>query len=167
MENTKLQLLPCEQKHLPVLMTWVKTESQCQQWGGPFFRYPFDARSFAEDCSWRELPSFVVQDSGGELLAFGQYYARLDRCHLSRLIVAPAARGRGIGKGLIKQLALRGCCDLKLDQCSLFVLKENLAAQVLYEKLGFQQMEYPEPFDGLELCYYMAAAAKEMLEMEV
>ncbi|WP_160151752.1 N-acetyltransferase [Microbulbifer sp. ALW1] len=167
METHRLQLAACTQEHIPVLMKWIQSETQCREWGGPFFRYPFDTQSFAEDCSWQKLPSFVLQGVAGKLLAFGQFYRRLERCHLGRLIVAPEARGCGIGKSLIRLLAKQGCNALATDQCSLFVLKNNRPAQALYEKIGFQRRDYPEPFEGLELCHFMTASAKEILEMEI
>lgn len=160
------RLVPFHQKHLPKLMSWIGSQQQCTQWGGPGFRYPFDSQSFSEDCRWKELPSFALENAQGELLAFGQFYNRLDHCHLGRLIVAPSARGRGVGKQLVRGLAAQGREALHFTQCSLFVLKNNSAAKALYEKLGFEVCDYPETVDWLDECHYMTAPVEKLLEVE-
>lgn len=106
-------------------MSWLPDRQQCQQWGGPHFRFPFNRASFLEDCHWPELPSYVFQDNGGELLAFGQFYQHLGRCHLARLIVSPNHRGAGLGSALVTQLAQIGIRALQVTECSLFVLRTN------------------------------------------
>jgi|GEM_PF-657511 len=163
-QKSALVFAPFSEKHLAQLMTWIQSETQCRQWGGPQFRYPFDRESFSEDCRWRELPSFVLEDSAGRALAFGQYYNRLDCCHLGRLVVAPDARGCGLGCELIANLVARGCRDMKLEQSSLFVLKDNQIALALYEKLGYRKRTYPEPMEWLDMCHYLVAPANKVLE---
>ncbi|WOX07209.1 GNAT family N-acetyltransferase [Microbulbifer pacificus] len=159
-------LIPFKEKYLAALMGWIDSEVDCRQWGGPEFRYPFDTQSFSTDSRWRELPSFVVLDAQGEPLAFGQFYRRLNCCHLGRLIVAPHARGRGVGQQLIRQLAAQAKEVLRLEQCSLFVLKNNRAAKALYEKMGFEVCSYPEEMEWLDMCHYMVAPMQKLLVME-
>ena len=156
-EQALCQLVPFDIAHLPELMRWIDSEQACRQWGGPWFQYPFDTPSFARDCRLQELPTFVLEDECRRLLAFGQYYNRLDCCHLGRLIVSPDIRGAGLGTQLITDLVAHGCAALKLDRCSLFVLKDNPRALALYEKLGFRKRDYPEPEQGLEICHYLVA----------
>ncbi|WP_444929263.1 GNAT family N-acetyltransferase [Microbulbifer sp. SSSA002] len=63
-----------------------------------------------------------------DVLAFGQYYQHLGRGHLSRLIVSPNHRGAGLGRALVVQLAQTGTRALDAIECSLFVLRTNLAS---------------------------------------
>ena len=58
-------------------MKWFSCEREIRQWAGPEFRYPLLNRQ-------------------GLLIGFGQYYLRLERCHLSRLVINPDSRGQGI-----------------------------------------------------------------------
>ena len=163
MQVADLAFTRFSETHLSQLMGWIDSEAQCRQWGGPRFRFPFDARSFTEDCCWRELPSFVLEDAAGCAVAFGQYYNRLDCCHLGRLIVAPAVRGLGVGRQLIFRLVAQGCREFGLNRSSLFVLKNNQRALALYEKLGYRKQTYPEPVEWLDMCHYLVAPAKEIL----
>ncbi|WP_226704593.1 GNAT family N-acetyltransferase [Microbulbifer elongatus] len=150
-------LIPFDEDFIPEIMSWVDSEQACRLWAGSWFEYPFNRQSFSRDCRWQDLPTYVLQDDNGQLLAFGQYYNRLDCCHLARLIVSPKSRGAGIGKQLVAKLVSYGSGELKLQRASLFVLKSNPLALALYEKLGFRISAYPEPEEGLEICHYMVA----------
>jgi len=157
--ESQMKLEPANSEHLQALMTWLPDLRQCRQWGGPAFRFPFTAQTFIEDCRWPDLPSCVLVNEQGEPLAFGQYYKRLDRCHLGRLIVSPEHRGTGLGRTLVIELSRKGCRELNTSECSLFVLKDNAPARALYRKLGFEFADYPERHEWLEGCDYMIAAA--------
>lgn len=157
------RLEPAEDEQLATLMSWLPDRWQCLKWGGPQFRYPFTEQTFFEDCRWRELPSHALVNAERELLGFGQYYGRLGRCHLGRLIVSPQHRGAGLGKALVTKLVQQGCSQLDARECSLFVLKDNTPAQKLYKKLGFQEAEYPEPHDWLAGCNYMIAPSENFI----
>ena len=88
----------------------------------------FDLNSFKSDLKLDSLKSFSLVSVEGNLLAFGQYYLRLDKCHLGRLIVNPNFRGQGIASHLIQKLGVLGKTELKTDSCSLFVLGHNKSA---------------------------------------
>jgi len=139
--------------HLLEIMSWFPSRESCQIWGGPEFRFPFTAQSFHADCHL-ELPSRVLLDGGGMLCGFGQYYLRAGRCHLARLAIAPARRGRGLGARLIELLSDEGRAALGVEHCSLFVSIANTTALALYERLGFARAAYPGdlPIPG---CHYM------------
>ena len=136
------------------LMSWFPTEEELSIWSGPGFRYPFDLSSFKKDLKLDTLKSFSLVSEEGDLLAFGQYYLRLERCHLGRLVVNPNIRGQGVSSHLIQKLSTLGKSDLKTDSCSLFVLGHNKSAIQAYTKLGFSMADYPDEIP-LENCFYM------------
>ncbi|KZK66257.1 GNAT family N-acetyltransferase [Shewanella baltica] len=136
------------------IMSWFSTEEELSIWSGPNFRYPFDLSSFKSDLKLDSLKSFSLVSVEGNLLAFGQYYLRLDKCHLGRLIVNPNFRGQGIASHLIQKLGVLGKTELKTDSCSLFVLGHNKSAIQAYTKLGFSMADYPDEIP-LEDCLYM------------
>jgi ribosomal protein S18 acetylase RimI-like enzyme len=136
------------------LMSWFSTEEELSIWSGPDFRYPFDLSSFKSDLKLDSLKSFSLISTEGNLLAFGQYYLRLGRCHLGRLVVNPNLRGQGIASHLIQKLSVLGKSDLNTDSCSLFVLGHNKSAIQAYTKLGFSIADYPDEIP-LDNCFYM------------
>ncbi|CAH9053703.1 hypothetical protein PSECIP111951_02422 [Pseudoalteromonas holothuriae] len=136
------------------LMTWFDSEQTLSEWSGPGFRYPFNLQTFKADLQLNELQCCALVDDNNELLAFGQYYLRLGRCHLARLVVSPLQRGKGLAKSLMLELCKRGLQSLKVRESSLFVYEYNQSAIKAYEKFGFVITPYPEEM-ALDGCVYM------------
>jgi len=149
-----MKLLQPTDKHLLEMMNWFSNEQDIINWSGPNFRYPLKLSSFVEDLKLSTLSSFSLVSSDSEFLAFGQYYQRLDKCHLCRLIINPGFRGKGIVSELIQKLCYLGIIDLKVTECSLFVMKDNGPAIKAYQKVGFSLVNYPDKIP-LEKCLYM------------
>lgn len=152
-----MKLIEATPGHLREMMGWFPDAAACRMWGGPEFRFPFTEATFLEDSRWESLASHALVDDDGALLAFGQFYPRAGRCHLGRLAVAPAHRGRGLGHRLVGGLAELGCRRLGRTECSLFVVPENRVALQLYEKLGFRLETYPGEGPVLEGFEYRVA----------
>jgi ribosomal protein S18 acetylase RimI-like enzyme len=144
----ELRLVKGAPEHVAAIMAWFPERRSCLVWGGPRFRFPFTPATFAEDTRADSLPTYVLASASGDVLAFGQYYLRIGRCHLARLAVAPSRRGTGLGRTLVASLAEIGVQDLGVSECSLFVLADNLPAVRLYEKLGFVRTAYPGPAEA-------------------
>ena len=149
-----MRLTQPSDEHFIQLMSWFSSENELCIWSGPNFRYPFELSSFKSDLNLNILKSFSLISSEGALLAFGQYYLRLGKCHLGRLVVNPSLRGQGIASHLISQLSVLGKSDLSTESCSLFVLGHNESAIQAYTKFGFSMADYPEKMP-LENCFYM------------
>lgn len=151
-----------DDRWLQELMSWFPDAHSCGLWAGPGFRFPFNEATFREDSRIDHLSSWGLPAADSSLGAFGQYYLRLGRCHLARLVVAPALRAQGIGGTLIRELCDRGCLELGTDSCSLFVLADNAPARQLYRRLGFAEVAYPEPSSMLEGSLYMVAPLDQL-----
>jgi len=149
-----MKLLQPTDKHLLEMMNWFSNEQDIINWSGPNFRYPLNFSSFVEDLKLSTLSSFSLVSTDSEFLAFGQYYQRLDKCHLCRLIINPCFRGKGIVSELIQKLCNLGIIDLKVTECSLFVMEDNGPAIKAYQKVGFSFVNYPDKIP-LEKCLYM------------
>jgi ribosomal protein S18 acetylase RimI-like enzyme len=141
-------------ENLIELMSWFATEEALSLWSGPNFSFTFELNNFKNNLKLESLSSFSLLSAQAELLGFGQYYLRLSKCHLCRLVINPSFRGRGIAAHLIEQLSIRGKADLKINACSLFVLKHNDSAIKAYQKLGFIFECYPEE-TSFKNCLYM------------
>lgn len=143
-------------EHLIELMSWFTTENELNLWSGPDFRFPYDLNSFKCDLKLENSASFSLLSKQAELLGFGQYYLRLGKCHLGRLVISPRCRGQGIAAHLIQQLCSKGNADLRTNGYSLFVLEHNYSAIKSYQKLGFTFESYPEEI-SLKNCLYMVS----------
>jgi len=152
-----VRLQPFEVNQLAELMSWFPDRHSCQTWGGPQFRFPFTEATFREDAMLDSLPTHALVEAGA-LVGFGQYYQRVGRCHLARLAVALALRGRGLGCRLVQELCRKGKAELGVESFSLFVLPDNDRALRLYQRLGFLAVRYPEPAPEFEGCIYMVAS---------
>jgi ribosomal protein S18 acetylase RimI-like enzyme len=152
-----MKLVHAAEAHLAQLMRWFPDQRSCAVWGGPEFRYPFTDQSFREDIRCN-LPSYALIGNNQELLGFGQYYLRAGRCHLARLAISPSHRGRALGVILVRELCQRGCSELQVTQCSLFVDPYNAPAIHLYNRLGFISLPYPEAAPQFDACTYMVAS---------
>jgi len=138
-----MDIVETRTEHLETLKTWFPDKRSVRQWGGPQFRHPFTHATFLEDMRWREVPGYSLLDDENRLVGFGQYYEREGRCHLARLVIDPARRGKGIGRYFIRGLMQIGMSDLGAEECSLFVMNSNQGAIRCYMSLQFVDTPYP------------------------
>lgn len=150
-----MNLVVATQTDIDHLMSWFPTERSVDIWGGPNFRYPFTAETFHEDVRWKEMDTFCLMDTSGDISAFGQMYERHGRINLARLVVAPGSRGQGIGQKLVAALIDEGRRIFSLPEFSLYVYHDNEQALACYRRMGFEEDEYPEDDELAESCIYM------------
>ena len=142
-------------------MRWFPDSDACHTWGGVEFRFPFTEITFREDAKLESLPTWALVGNDGTFVGFGQYYLRVGRCHLGRLVVAPNARGCGFGSMLVHELCKKGSVKLGVDSFSLFVHPGNESAVRLYQRLGFSAVPYPEKLPAARHYVYMVAPQLE------
>lgn len=152
-------------KDVEVLLTWFNNLHQMTYWGGPGMSFPVNTEQFIEQIQFQKKPSYALTDGRGELLAFGQFYRRLDRNHLGRLVVSPGKRGLGLGKLLVQELIVKATELQGHADTSLFVMRDNMPALSLYSSLGFIEHTYPEPLHSLLAnCAYMILEQNSLQE---
>ena len=154
-----MDLRPFDPAQQSALMRWFPDAVGVRTWGGPGFRHPFDERTFREDAKFDRMSSWALVAADGSLAAFGQYYPKLDRCHLARLAVAPSLRGRGVGRRLVHELCRVGGTALGVNAYSLFVYEGNTAALRLYRSLGFAEAPPIERFPAHAGILFMVATS--------
>ena len=153
---TDLKLASAQVDELGQLYSWFSNEPEISQWGGPGFEYPMSPEAFAAAVKVSELASFWLTDGDQNVLGFGQFYVRLGRHHLGRLVINPAYRSNGLGKLLVQKLIEQAHQQQQASGESLFVLRHNVAAIKCYQSLGFDFADYPEQIPGnLANCDYM------------
>jgi ribosomal protein S18 acetylase RimI-like enzyme len=143
---------------LQQVLGWFATARDLLYWGGPELTFPPELNRFKLQSKYHKSHSHVLR-LDHEVVAFGQYYNRLDRCHLGRLVVSPRHRGQRLGEQLIEQLLRHGQSQLNLAEASLFVLNDNRPAMRLYRRMGFVERPYPKPIP-LPNCIYMIRPEK-------
>ena len=82
----------------------------------------------------------TVVEFGGEVAAFANFY-RWEAggcCSIGNVIVAPEVRGRGIGRYLIEQMINLAFSKHQAVKVTVSCFNQNVAALLLYPKLGFQ-----------------------------
>lgn len=143
------------------IMGWFPDKESVILWGSPYTRYPLSKDTFFEDIYWERIVSCVARDDDGTLMGFGQFYPKLGRCHLARLVLNPAYRGRGLGVKFIGMLMKHGAAELGTSGFSLYVMTFNKPAYRCYKALGFHMAPYPHGDAKLENCVFMTAEAND------
>lgn len=139
------------------VMTWFPDKESVMLWGSPYTRAPLREDTFLEDIHWQRIESRAGRGDQGELLAFGQFYPKLGRCHLARLVVNPDFRRRGVGLAFISKLMEHGGEALGTRDFSLYVMTANKPAWHCYKSLGFNMRPYPHGDPHLDNCVFMVA----------
>jgi ribosomal protein S18 acetylase RimI-like enzyme len=155
MERDGWKLQESSRADMDQLMKWFGDAEAIKVWGGPRFGYPFSKSSFLRDCHWRKMPTYSLRNPEGDLAAFGQFYERLGRINLARLVVSPGMRGQGIGKRLIQGLLEAGRETYESSEYSLFVYRDNAAALQCYQSMGFEIADFPEDAPLQDECFYL------------
>lgn len=149
-----MDLVSSSETHIAELLTWFKTPQEIYTWGAITRLMSVD--EFTQHLRASHLNSYSLVDDEPDLHAFGQYYLRLNRLHLGRLVVNPEHRGKGLAKILITKLIDKAFEQQGAKEASLFVFRDNLAAYHCYQSLGFVEQEYPGGIPGnMQNCAYM------------
>lgn len=144
-------------EHAREIMGWFPDTRSVTRWGSPYTRYPLREETFFEDIYWSKINSRVAIGDDGQLLGFGQFYLKLGRCHLARLVINPDYRGRGLGEEFVAALMEHGSEQLGAPEFSLYVMSENKPAYNCYRALGFELAKWPDRDPQLENCVFMTA----------
>ena len=103
------------------------------------FSDPWSTRDFAE-CLASRVPFLVAEERGtGVLAGYAIAHVGGDEGEILNLGVAPAYRGRGLGRALVERMLAelrgRGARAVYLE-----VRESNVVARRLYESLGFAEV---------------------------
>ena len=147
-----------QQEHLATITGWLPDKDMCRRWAGEGLRFPMTPETLYNDLGLSQRTTRVLLDDAGALLAFGQYYNRLGRAHLARIIIRPDSRGRGVGRRFIELLMTEAVRSLNAKELSIFVDNQNRSVLPLYERLGFVEHPYPDSAPALASSLYMIAA---------
>jgi ribosomal protein S18 acetylase RimI-like enzyme len=104
-----------------------------------------------------DAPILVAEDTAGRVLGFAylethqDYFTGLFHAHVSILVVAGTAEGRGVGRALLS--AAEAWARERGDPfITLNVFAQNVRARALYERLGYgaETLRYVKPLDSAD-----------------
>jgi len=120
------------------IASWVPDAATCIRWAGARVAFPFDAAELPMLLFIAGCESYCLAEGEGAPLAFGQHWVLTPGAvHLGRIIVSPAARGRGVGRVLCQQLIGKAVQATGARVVTLRARRTNAAALALYTRLGF------------------------------
>ncbi len=139
-------LRPFAKEDFGRLISWVSSERSHVEWCAAFFRYPLDEAQLERYLESSKQPNgraiFVAETADGDAVGHGEIshlWPHLSS-RLSRVLVAPSQRRRGIGTSLVARALDFTFTEHGVDRIDLGVSKDNGAAIACYGKLGFRHV---------------------------
>jgi ribosomal-protein-alanine N-acetyltransferase len=121
------------------------------------FHDAWSRRMYLTDLAQNHLATYLVLRSHRpglpEVLAYGGFWLLAEEAHIATIASHPAWRGCGMGQWLLIGL-LDAAIERNVKRSTLEVRADNISAQRLYEKLGFEatglrKRYYRDGEDGL------------------
>ncbi|WP_386079112.1 GNAT family N-acetyltransferase [Vreelandella sp. F11] len=139
-----------EQIDYQTIAAWVTDQKSCARWAGPLVPFPFAAEKLPKLLAVKGGSSYCLSDSSNSCIGFGQFWAGKEGAvHIGRIIIAPEARGKGVGRLLCEQLIAKARQSTGSSTVTLRVYRDNHAAHSLYSSLGFFAIESESTSDLL------------------
>jgi len=139
-------LRPFAREDFGRLMSWVRSEQALVEWCAGFFHHPLDDAQLDRYLESSKQPNaraiWVAETSVGDPVGhveISQIWPYLSS-RLSRVLVAPGRRRRGIGSAMIAKAASFSFRQHHVSRIDLGVSASNSAAIACYEKLGFMHV---------------------------
>ncbi|XLZ69957.1 GNAT family N-acetyltransferase [Massilia sp. SR12] len=140
-----MHLRPANGPDFETIASWIPDAAAARRWAGPLLSYPFTAADLPAALAipgCQTSSHCLVDDYIETPLGFGQYWVfQADAVHLGRIIIAPDARGRGLGRALCQHLIEAALAGTQAKAVTLRAYRDNVAAVDLYESLGFAEVE--------------------------
>lgn len=167
-----MQVNPFKQKYIPEVLSWIKTEADMVQWAGSVFTWPLTQKQFREhiQANRQPVPSlypFVLIDRERALgyYELSRHCRNSNQAMLSRVIIKPRYRNRGLASFMINEALSYGFKNLNLNRIGLGVFDFNDSAIHCYTKAGFKLegtlRESARVGDSYWDCHLMSILRKE------
>jgi RimJ/RimL family protein N-acetyltransferase len=138
-----MKLIDFEPKHFPLLRSWLGSERELVQWGGPDLAYPLTDDQFEQMISeghtappkrlcWMGVTN---QDLAGHVQLALDWRNGVAR--IGRVMIAPNMRGQGFAVPLLKSAMEQAFSRPEIERTELNVYAWNAAAIRTYAKVGF------------------------------
>ena len=125
-----------------------------EQWPGLVKGSVLTHEEFPKILSLPSHFSFAMSEKGSLAFGFGQIWLSPNgKTNLVRILVAPAMRGKGLGKRLCALLLTEALRMPNVKLVSLRVRRNNLPAVAVYRSIGFHELEAESNADVLAMAY--------------
>lgn len=132
----ELSARPVEDRDIPTICAFARDAEELFFFF-PKAVFPLTPRQLREAIGQR-CDSTVVE-ADGEVAAFANFYRwGREGCAIGNVVVAPAARGLGIGRFLIEFMVELAFSKHGADEVTVSCFNRNVAGLLLYPKLGFK-----------------------------
>jgi RimJ/RimL family protein N-acetyltransferase len=144
--KARVTLHPFGREDFSRLISWLPTEADLVEWCAAFFRYPLTDAQLERYLESAKQPNsriiFTARSVDGEVVGHVEISQILPHLssRLSRVLVAPGQRRRGIASSMVEQSLLVSFGQYFVDRVDLGVSAGNSAAIGCYAKLGFRQV---------------------------
>lgn len=138
---------PAEEPDIPAVCSWPQSEDEL------FFMY----RSAKYPLTPEQLGESIARRSDSTVIEFEHVpagFANFYRwevggiCSIGNVIVAPQARGRGVGRLLIEEMVRMAFSMHQASEVTISRFNQNTTGLLLYSKLGFRPYDIEERRDS-------------------
>jgi RimJ/RimL family protein N-acetyltransferase len=142
-----IELAPFSEEDIPPLLGWIRSPEELLLWTASSFGYPLThehIRRHLRDSAARgdRLIFKAVDAASGEAVGhieLGVLDPRNQSARIGRVLLAPAARGRGLGEAMLRAALAHAFDQLRAHRVELGVFDVNPRAIALYERVGFRR----------------------------
>lgn len=142
-----IELIPFAEADIEPLLGWIGSLKELLFWTASSFGYPLTREHIQQhlrDCAARgdRLVFKAVDSENGEAVGYVELGAldfRNRSARIGRVLIAPAARGRGLGEAMVRAALAYAFEVLRVHRAELGVFDANPRALALYERVGFRR----------------------------
>jgi RimJ/RimL family protein N-acetyltransferase len=142
-----IELIPFTEADIDPLLGWIRSPEELLFWTASSFGYPLTRehiRRHLQDCAVRgdRLIFKAVESASGEAVGYvelGALDPRNRSTRIGRVLIAPHARGRGLGAAMMSAALAYAFGVLRAHRAELGVFDVNPRAIALYERVGFRR----------------------------
>jgi RimJ/RimL family protein N-acetyltransferase len=144
--QTRIDLVPFGSQDFDQFISWLPTEDDLIEWSAAFFSVPLTHSQLEAYVESAKLPNarlvFTARSIACEPVGhveISHIWPHLSSL-LSRVLVAPDKRHRGIGSAMVREAVTLSFERHQVDRIDLGVSAGNMVAIGCYSKLGFEQV---------------------------
>ncbi|MFL6264280.1 MAG: GNAT family N-acetyltransferase [Thermoanaerobaculia bacterium] len=142
-----IELIPFTEADIEPLLGWIRSHEELLLWTASSFGYPLTREHIQQhlrDSAARgdRLIFKAVDSESGETIGhveLGAIDARNRSARVGRVLLAPAARGRGLGTAMMRATLAYAFDVLQVHRAELGVFDVNPRALACYERAGFRR----------------------------